>query len=203
MILTRDEILKRIFSPESEDSRLVVTPLLSLDQVSEGSVDLRLDSVFIKMKTRKISEIDPINPSLPALINEFQEKIHVPPGESLIIHPGEFILGGTLEYLSIPPDLFGNVVGKSSWGRLGLVIETAPVVHPNYKGILTLEIVNVGNVPIELYPGAKIAQLYLNKMEEPERPSKKARYRLNIEATFSKIYKDDDWNIIRRMRKFS
>ena len=86
----------------------------------------------------------------------------VPYGDELVLHPGQFVLGGSLEYVSMPRDLMGYVISRSSWGRLGLVIATATGVHPGFRGCLTLELSNLGEVPILLRPLYRVAQLFLH-----------------------------------------
>lgn len=103
-------------------------------------------------------------------IDEMQERVVVPFGEQLWLHPRHFILAATLEYLALPDDLSANVVGRSSWGRLGLIVATAVFVHPGFRGCLTLELVNDGDSPIALAPGARIAQLTLQRLEQPAPP---------------------------------
>jgi dCTP deaminase len=80
-----------------------------------------------------------------------------------VLHPGKFVLGITLEWLRLPGDLAGYVTGKSSLGRRGLIIETAAGVQPGFAGCLTLELANVGEIPVKLVPGMKICQLFLHK----------------------------------------
>ena len=82
-----------------------------------------------------------------------------------MLHPGQFVLGETLEWVHLPKDLVAFVIGKSTWGRDGLIIATAIGVHPYWSGILTLEISNVGEIPIYLYPGLAIAQLFIASVE--------------------------------------
>ena len=82
-----------------------------------------------------------------------------------VLHPGRFVLGSTLEWIRMPSSCSGSIVGKSSLGRHGLIIETAPVVHPAFSGCLTLELANVGEVPIALRPGMEIAQLQVFRAE--------------------------------------
>jgi dCTP deaminase len=82
-----------------------------------------------------------------------------------ILHPRSFVLATTLEWIRMPRTLAGYVTGKSSWGRRGLVIETAPGVHPGFIGCLTLELANVGEIPIEIYPGTPICQLFFHRVE--------------------------------------
>ena len=97
-------------------------------------------------------------------IAEYQEKYYVPFGYSFVLHPSQFVIGCTLEYVSLPEDVCALVVGRSSWGRLGLIIATASKVGPGFKGVLTLELVNLGNVPIFVYPASRIAQLVLYRV---------------------------------------
>jgi dCTP deaminase len=96
-----------------------------------------------------------------------QERVVVPFGEHLWLHPRHFILAATLEYLALPDDLSANVVGRSSWGRLGLIVATAVFIHPGFRGCLTLELVNEGDSPIALLPGSRVAQLTLYRLENP------------------------------------
>ena len=83
-------------------------------------------------------------------------------GDEFVLHPGRFVLGVTLEWLSLPPTLSGYVTGKSSLGRHGLIIETAAGIHPNFTGCLTLELANCGEVPLTLSPGMRICQIFLH-----------------------------------------
>jgi dCTP deaminase len=91
---------------------------------------------------------------------------YVPFGERFVLHPGNFVLAVTLEWLRLPADLAGYVVGKSSWGRRGLIIATATGVHPSFTGCLTLELANVGELPIAIYPGMEICQIFLHRMSD-------------------------------------
>jgi dCTP deaminase len=79
-----------------------------------------------------------------------------------VLHPGHFVLGATMEWIRFPAKLSGYVVGKSSWGRRGLVIATAVGIHPGFSGCLTLEITNLGEMPIEIIPGMQICQLFIH-----------------------------------------
>lgn len=89
----------------------------------------------------------------------------VPFGDRFILHPGDFVLGITFGWLKLPSDLTGVVTGKSKWGRRGLIIETAAGIHPGFCGCLTLEIGNVGPIPIPLIPGMEICQIFFEKAE--------------------------------------
>jgi dCTP deaminase len=101
-------------------------------------------------------------------MTDLTELVEVPAGDPFILHPGEFVLGSTLERVRLPDDLVARLEGKSSLGRLGLLIHsTAGYVDPGWDGFLTLELSNVANLPITIYPGMKIGQLSFVQMTEP------------------------------------
>jgi dCTP deaminase len=103
-------------------------------------------------------------------------------------------LGSTFEYMCMPPDLEAQVEGRSSWARVGLQIATATSIEPGFKGVLTLELSNVGTIPIRLYPGIRIAQLFFrettSKVQNPYGHSRK--YKCPIGPEFSQIHNDRD-----------
>jgi dCTP deaminase len=142
--------------------RLVVTPLLSADQVDkhQASIDLRLGSVFVWFRRGQLAKLDWSNhPSgIPT------DRTYVPLGKSFIIHPNQFVLAQTLEYVRLPDDIMGYVVTRSSWGRTGLIVATAVGIHPNFVGVITLELRNLGEVPLELWPGSTVLQLFLHSV---------------------------------------
>lgn len=119
-------------------------------------------------------------------------------GERFVLHPHQAVLGSTLEFIRLPRTLTGYVIGRSSWGRLDLVIATAIDVTWDFSGCLTLELVNVGEIPIGLYPGVRIAQLALHtSMAEPDaEATRRSRYRFSLEPEFSKIHLDREWGFI-------
>jgi dCTP deaminase len=100
--------------------------------------------------------------------NEIATSHHVRFGLDFILHPRSFVLGVTLEWLRLPADLGGYVIGRSSWGRRGLVIATATGVHPGFTGCLTLELANLGDIPIAIRPGMTIGQLFLHDIHAPD-----------------------------------
>lgn len=158
MLLLRDELLAQMQATSIED-RLVITPLLDAEQIGPGSVDLRLGTEFIETERRIEAVIDPYTDPSPSSAGEV---VHfVPLGHHLVLHPGQFILGATLEFIRLPRHLGAQVLSRSSWGRLGLLVATAVVVQPGFAGALTLELVNTGNVPIRLRPGLRVAQLQI------------------------------------------
>lgn len=167
-MLSAEEILERMKS-EVPDERLTLVPKPPLDVVASRagtSIDLRLGRWFRAFKQTRTNSVALIGaapgPAAPTESSRTKEHF-VPFGESYVIHPGRFALGVTLEWLKLPGDLSGYVTGKSSLGRHGLVIETAAGLHPHFSGCLTLELANVGEVPLEIYPGMKICQVFLHR----------------------------------------
>lgn len=149
-------------------TRLMISPLLDPDeQIGPGTVDLRLGTEFLEFNRSGQGILDVLRGDEATIRNSaYERRTVVPLGEGLALHPGQFILGSTLEFLSMPSDIIGQVVSRSSWGRLGLLVATAVVVQPGFKGILTLELVNTGGVPIILRPGSRVAQIQLWKANE-------------------------------------
>ena len=139
-----------------EQGRIGLDPW-DASMVQPSSVDVRLDRYFRLFDNHKYPFIDPAEdqPDLTRLIE-------VEPDEPFVLHPGEFVLGSTLEVISLPDDLAARLEGKSSLGRLGLLTHsTAGFVDPGFSGHITLELSNVANLPITLWPGMKIGQLCL------------------------------------------
>ena len=157
-VLARSELLERMSADLSE--RLVITPLLDERQLGPASIDLRLGSEFLVLKRTQSAGFDPgdVGEETPQL----HERFAVPLGEGLWLHPGQFLLGSTLEFVRLPPTLAGFLTGRSSWARLGLVVESAGLVQPNYAGTLTYELANAGDSPIRLYPGLRVAQIAIH-----------------------------------------
>jgi dCTP deaminase len=164
MTLLHHEALDAALRETDLDKRLVVTPLLELSQIRESSIDLRLGTEFLLLRRTLRSGVNLEDADLQARIDNLYEKIAVPLGEGLWLHPQQFVLGATFEFVRIPPTLGAYVLGRSSWGRLGLLVATAILVGPGFAGSLTLELVNAGDSPIKLYPGLKIAQLAVHSL---------------------------------------
>jgi len=145
-----------------EAGRIVIDPF-SADAVQPSSVDLHLDRRFRVFKNSRYPFID-VRQDQPDLT----ELVEIEAEQPFILHPGEFVLGSTLERVSLPDDLVARLEGKSSLGRLGLLIHsTAGYVDPGWDGNLTLELSNVANLPITLYYGMKIGQISFQKMSSP------------------------------------
>jgi dCTP deaminase len=135
--------------------------------VQPASVDLRLGDSFRVFHNHRASAIDLRNPP-----EGLTEEVVIPAEESFVIHPGEFCLGRTLEWVELPDDIVARIEGKSSLGRLGLIVHaTAGFCDPGWQGTLTLELNNLTRVPIKLYPGLPIAQLSFMALDRPaQRP---------------------------------
>lgn len=169
MILSAEKIRELLDHPrENLADRLVISPLLDLEkQLKPGtaSVDVRLGQRFHVPLRAKLSQLDLLSQTHQADLLKYKDDTFVPIGDYFVLHPGQFVLGETMEWIRLPKNLVAYVIGKSTWGRDGLIIATAIGVHPNFSGILTLEISNVGEIPIYLYPGLAIAQLFLASVE--------------------------------------
>ena len=141
--------------------------------VQPSSVDVRLDRFFRVFENHKYSVIDP-STEQPELTRE----VAVTADEFFILHPGEFVLASTYEVITLPDDIAGRLEGKSSLGRLGLLTHsTAGFIDPGFSGHITLELSNVANLPVKLFPGMKIGQLCLIKLSSPaENPYGSALY---------------------------
>ncbi len=176
------------------EKRLVITPILAPDeQIHEGSVDLRLSTTFILTQKTAFPMMDATQgeQTLKEEIQRYQFRVSKRPHEQFILHPQQLVLGATLEYLAFPPGIGGYVLSRSSWGRLGLIIATATFVNPGFKGCLTLELLNLGEVPLVLYPGIRVAQLVLHTVSG--KPGvHKSRYQFPTEPEFSRVYEDKE-----------
>jgi dCTP deaminase len=149
-----------------DSGRIVIDPW-DPDMVQPASVDVRLGNSFRVFHNHRIQSIDLADPP-----RDLTEHVEVDEGGEFVIHPGEFVLGRTVELVEIPDDIVCRIEGKSSIGRLGLVVHaTAGFVDPGFKGTLTLEITNFNSVPIVLRPGLPIAQLSFMTLDQAaERP---------------------------------
>jgi dCTP deaminase len=149
-----------------EEGRITVEPW-DPSLVQPASVDLRLGDSFRVFHNYRVSAIDLQSPP-----ENLTEEVVVPEGEAFVIHPGDFCLGRTLEWVELPDDIVARIEGKSSLGRLGLIVHaTAGFCDPGWKGTLTLELNNLTRVPIRLYPGLPIAQLSFMGLDRPaQRP---------------------------------
>jgi dCTP deaminase len=153
-------------APIQSSERLVITPLLyknENDLFDADSVDLRLGCHFLLPKALDQPFFSPDRTSA----NSLYVRAHIPLGQFLVVPAHQTILGATLEFIKLPSDVSGQVLTKSSVARTFIVVETAPWIHPEYRGCLTLEIANVSNTPVLLYPGRRTCQLILMLVGRP------------------------------------
>ena len=144
---------------EISSGRVAVEPF-DPAMIQPSSVDVRLDKFFRVFENHRYEVIDPATEQ-----PELTREIVAEDGEPFILHPGEFVLASTYEVITLPDDIAGRLEGKSSLGRLGLLTHsTAGFIDPGFSGHITLELSNVANLPVKLYPGMKIGQLCLIKL---------------------------------------
>jgi dCTP deaminase len=157
MLLSDRDILAEV-----DKGRLGITPW-DPELVQPSSVDVRLDRFFRVFDNSRYTHIDP------ALQQDELTTLVEPTGDDpFVLHPGEFVLGSTLEVVTLPDDLSGRLEGKSSLGRLGLLTHsTAGFIDAGFTGHITLELSNVANLPITLWPGMKIGQLCIFQLSSP------------------------------------
>jgi dCTP deaminase len=141
--------------------------------IQPSSVDVRLDKFFRVFENHKYSVIDPSTEQA-----ELTREVIAEGDEPFILHPGEFVLASTYEVITLPDDIAGRLEGKSSLGRLGLLTHsTAGFIDPGFSGHITLELSNVANLPVKLFPGMKIGQLCLINLSSPaEHPYGSEKY---------------------------
>jgi dCTP deaminase len=131
--------------------------------VQPSSIDVRLDRYFRVFANHRYTHIDPA-----VAQEDLTEQVEPDGDEAFILHPGEFVLGSTLEVITLGDDLAARLEGKSSLGRLGLLTHsTAGFIDPGFSGHVTLELSNVANLPIKLYPGMKIGQVCVLRLSSP------------------------------------
>ena len=180
----------RTIKEEIAAGRIVIDPL-GVNAIQPASVDVHLDSGFLVFRNSRLPFID-----VRKGMDDLTEKVEIEDDVPFILHPGEFVLGSTLEHIELPDNLVARVEGKSSLGRLGLLIHsTAGYVDPGFKGHLTLELSNVANLPITLYYGMKIGQLSYVRLTTPAEfpygsPELGSKYQGQMDATASRIHQD-------------
>jgi dCTP deaminase len=182
----------RTIKEQMAAGRIIIRPFDPKD-VQPASVDLHLDRRVLVFRNNKDPYIDLRKPML-----ELTEPMDIADDRPFILHPGEFVLGSTLEHIEVPDDIVARLEGKSSLGRIGLLIHsTAGYVDPGWKGHLTLELTNVSRLPVTLYYGMRIGQISFLEMTTPvDRPygSKDlgSRYQGQTDPTASRAHIDFD-----------
>ena len=209
MILSDGDIRRRL-----EAGDLVIEPLDDPElQIQPASVDIRLGREFLEFERTNISSIHPDNADE---AEQYVTATHVPPedqvsiegfdggrdsarvNDEFILHPGDFVLGTSVERVEIPDDLIAHVEGRSSLGRLAIIVHaTAGIVDPGFRGKITLELSNLGSAPVALKPGMRISQLTFTELKTPaERPygaERGSKYQDQAGPQASRIQGDDEF----------
>ena len=192
MTILSDKTIKKYLT----ENKIIIEPLKDDNQIQPSSVDLRLGDEFRVFKVNKKAFINPKNDDM----EEYMETIYSNDDEPFIIHPNEFALATTNEYVEIPSDLVARVEGRSSIGRLGVTMHvTAGFIDPGFKGKITLEISNIGSLPVALYPGQRVCQIVFETMTTPaNKPychtDRGSKYMGQLNPVSSKIKDDYEWN---------
>jgi dCTP deaminase len=177
MVLNRKSILARMGLKGDWKRRLVVEPFLSENRdhdSSDASIDFHLGNRFTFLRSRHAVQHDPLADPVHDVATTER---FVPLGQDLSLEPGHVVLGTTLEWFRFPSDLIAYVIGRSIWGRRGLLLVTAQAVHPGSSGTITLEMSNLGDVAVRLRPGTLIGQLFFHRVEEVQEPEPPLRPR--------------------------
>lgn len=193
MILKSDRLaeLLRKGNSGTDGDPLVIAPMLSelkeLAASGSGSVDLRLGTWFMTLREARMGHLEIDKPDGQTKLT----KSHfVRFGAEYFLHPQSFVLGATLEWIRVPMNLAAYVIGKSSWGRRGLIIATATGVHPGFKGCLTLELSNVGELPVAIKPGMEICQLFFHTVDTTDNAVDKSTLGGLRRPTLGKVAED-------------
>jgi dCTP deaminase len=194
--LTKKGIVSRL-KGDGDAQQLVITPILSERQLGDASVDVRLANQFIVFRSHTLPAFDPYENHRSTSLKKLQERQVLDYGEPFILHPGVLALGATFEYISMPNDLECQVEGRSSWARLGLQIATATTIEPGFQGVVTLELSNVGTIPLVLRAGVRIAQLVFRSAAPPvaQAYGESRKYLCPIGPQFSRLQRDEDGHV--------
>ncbi len=160
MVVLSDRDIKKWL----KNKKLKIEPLDEENQIKSVGIDLKLGNEFRIFKMNHKTHIDPATDTF----DEITELVKAKDGKPFIIHPGEFILGVTKEYIELPDNLAARIDGRSSLGRMGIIVHsTAGRVDPGFAGKLTLEISNIGKLPVSLYPGMRFCSLVFEETSSP------------------------------------
>lgn len=200
------------------NKEIVVTPLISTSQIN-STIDLRLGTEFIVKRMDGLTHFDPVEfrtmwEEDPEQITRYYERIKRVlkpdakrpdvPIRPFILHPGQFALGCTLEYVRLAPSIGAFLEGVSSWAREALnVHSTAGIIHPGHDGIITFELHNLGTNPITLYAGTKVAQLLLYRASIGEPYMNRGKYRRNVSTSIGRPWEDWEYKAIADALKSS
>jgi dCTP deaminase len=191
MSVLNKQAIEELMDQTDYSKKLVVTPLLSPKQIGPASIDVRLGSSIVVPRRTFVASHDVTDPKQARQVEKrVYDRFRLKYRSEFVLHPNQLILAVTLEYISLPLKVFCQVASRSSWGRLGLVVATAAVVQPGFKGCLTLELANLSDSPITLYPGLLVGQLvfYDVKTGETDATPYQGRYDCPTEAGLPQFF---------------
>ncbi|WP_100484308.1 dCTP deaminase [Mycobacteroides abscessus] len=199
-VLTNADFRTRINS--GTDNQISITPMLP-GALGPASVDLRLSNQFIVFEQTSNASFNALEMLQDP--RSMQSRVEKHWGDEFYLHPGQMVLASTLEYIMLPSDLCAQVITRSSYGRLGLLSATAVQVHPGFRGCLTLELVNLGKMPLAITPGERVAQLMFFGVSSPHTPTAETtrKYECPTGPEFSKIKTDPELSTLRNIRNLS
>jgi len=201
MVLSDKEIVRELLN-----EKIIVTPLLrAKKQIGSSSIDVRLGTEFRYIKTAKQSHFD-LSLTIREIreqVDSYSEVVHMQPMQPFILHPNDFVLASTLEYIQLPPGIAGRLEGRSTWGRTGLQVHsTAGFIDPGFKGSLTYELHNMGKLPLPLFPGIRIGQISFHRMEtdvvEDYTKKEGAKYADTTGTKNPLFYEDYEYGVIQK-----
>lgn len=198
-LLSDEEIEKYLRSGD-----LIIHPLLQNEQIKGARVDLRIDNVFYLIRRIDIETYDAMHLArreIPPV--DYLEKHVVPYNNAFILHPGDFALAPTFEALRIPNTLLGELDGRSSLGRLGIIVHvTAGSIDPGFSGPLILELANLGRIPVKLFPMMRVASIKFVRIDGKVQRLYKGKYAgiENLLPPSSRLHKDEDLMVLAKIR---
>lgn len=197
-VLSTTTLRSRIYGVDGTGGNIHITPLLDAGQVAHSAVDIRLGRHFIITRSTRFPSLDVMKMGDEDAVAAYQEMVFVEFGDSFVLQAGHCALGSVLEYISLPDDVYAEVLTRSSWGRVDLTIATAVCVHPGYSGCLTLELVNMSNAAILLYPGTRVGQLVFHQTDGPDPDAaSRGKYAAPTRPQFPKLHRE-----VEELRKF-
>lgn len=206
MRLNDIDIIKRLIGDDKDKEPIVITPMIcAFEQIGPSSVDVHLGNRFMVVAHSDRQNYDPLMTQ--EEYNEWLKHLKVANryaafSEPFVLHPWQFTLALTLEFISLPSDIVGRIDGRSSWARQGLVVHsTAGDIHPGTSGFVVFELMNYGPVPILLYPGLAIAQLTFEQLSGKARESYAGKYSGFRRNLWSRYQDDMILTAMRRLKR--
>lgn len=205
-IVGEKKLLERLFIT----CDLIIHPIFDLRlQLGPASIDVRLGTRFFSQRSSSLIQINPLatQERVELEILKSADLYTIDPNEPFVLHPNDFVLASTLEFVKIPLDLAARLEGRSSWARKGLQVHaTAGFIDPGFEGYITFELSNVSSLPIALYPTLRIGQIsfYNMGMETvlPYGSKSESKYQGDLGPAWTRIHQDPEWEIIKKYQTF-